>query len=443
MQPKKRKPMTLKENAKIAVAKVLSDLIQSDGIVNQGEIVFLRQAFKELKIDGSHLKKAQGMTLSDAVTVLEKCGATEKTAVLQAIQQLSGADGDIDPSEALLVAALTLAIGIPPADFQGLKAELVSIPNSNFDFRDAVLYVEPEYHQTVNRALLKEYDAIGQLLEHHGKQFFYLPITMKGLNSQRRTFKQMLRYIEPLLTDEQIQLIMHDMKGFDTPTLSKEVFLNQLESRAFQLNNPAFLFKIDNLKSGNCQDLLLLEIIQDPLETLERFYQLNDRFLQMAKSERVDDELAYTGVHKMIIDTILKFHSYEGLSRLRISDKGRLYLVDRNNAEVKIQTIGRALYILYLRHEEGIALTELADHRDELLEIYANISNYNDMERLRQTVDNLVNFVGSTINPLLSRIKKSFTALMGAQAKDYWIEGNVGRKKTINLPRGLVMDELR
>ena len=165
--------------------------------------------------------------------------------------------------------------------------------------------------------------------------------------------------------------------------------------------------------------------------------------MQMPKGKRVDDKLSYTGVHKIIIDTILKFHSNEGLSRLRITDKGRLLLVDRNNAEVKVQTIGRALYILYLRHEEGIALTELSDYRDELLEIYATISSYNDVERLRHTVDNLVDFVGTTINPLLSRIKKSFTALLGAQAKDYWIEGNVSGKKTVNLPRSLVIDELR
>lgn len=435
--------MTFKENAKTAVAKVLSDLIQSDGIVNQGEIVFLRQAFKELKIDGSHLKKSGSMTLADAVTILKKCGSAEKTAILQAIQRLSGADGDIDPNEALLVAALTLAIGISLEGTQGLKAELVSIPGKGFDLRDAVLYVEPSRDKKTNLAITKEYGAISQLLEGRGKQFFYLPLVMKELNGKRRTFRQMLRYIEPLLSDEQLQLIMHDMKGFGTPMLSKEVFLNQLDSRVFQLDGPAFLFKIDNLKSGDCQDLLLIYIDHSPLDTLERFYRLNDQLMSMPKGERVDDELSYTGVHKIIIDTILKFHSNEGLSRLRVTEKGRLLLVDRNNAEVKVQTIGRALYILYLRHEEGIALTELADFRDELLEIYATISSYNDVERLQKTVDNLVDFVGSTINPLLSRIKKSFTALLGEHAKDYWIEGNASGKKTVNLPRSLVIDELR
>ena len=324
--------MTFKENAKTAVAKVLSDLIQSDGIVNQGEIVFLRQAFKELTIDGSHLKKSGSMTLADAVTILKKCGSAEKTAILQAIQRLSGADGDIDPSEALLVAALTLAIGISLEGTQGLKAELVSIPGKGFDLRDAVLYVEPSRDKKTNLAISKEYGAISQLLEGREKQFFYLPLVMKELNGKRRTFRQMLRYIEPLLSDEQLQLILHDMKGFGTPMLSKEVFLNQLDSREFLLEGPAFLFKIDNLKSGDCQDLLLIYIDHSPLDTLERFYRLNDQLMSMPKGERVDDELSYTGVHKIIIDTILKFHSNEGLSRLRVTEKGRLLLVDRNNA---------------------------------------------------------------------------------------------------------------
>lgn len=435
--------MTFKENAKIAVAKVLSDLIQSDGIVNQGEIDFLRQSFHTLKIDGSHLKKSNGMTLSNAVAILRKCGAKEKTAILEAIQQLSGADGEIDPSEALLVAALTLAIDIPFVETRGLRAELVSIPHSDFDLHEAVLYLEPVYDRKTNQAIVREHTALCQQLELRGKHLFYLPLVMKELNGKRRTFQQMLRYIEPLLSEEQVHLILHDLKHFDTQTLSKELFLNQLDSREFQLEGPAFLFKIDNLKSETSKDLLLLYIDQDPLDTLERFYHLNDQLFQSSKGDRVSDELVYTGVHKMIIDTILKFHSNDGLSRLRISDKGRFFLLDRNNAEVKIQTLGRALYILYLRHEEGIALTALGDYREELLGIYSAISSYNDVARLQRTVDNLIDFVGSTINPLLSRIKKSFTALMGAQAKEYWIEGNVSERKKINLPRSLVIDELR
>ena len=436
--------MTFKENAKTAVAKVLSDLIQSDGIVNQGEIQYLHQAFMSMKIDNSHLKKSVGMTLSDAVAILRTCGPSEKNAIQQHIERLSGADGDIDPSETLLIAALMLSIGTKDIETHSLNAEIISIPKLTFDTHDTVIYVESEVDKKTNRSIVAEYDSICQLLEQRGKRFFYLPIFMKDLRGKARMLKQTLRYLEPLLSNEQMRLIEHDLKHINTPMLSKEIFLNYLNSRGFHLERPAFLFKIDNQKADRCQDFLLLYVDpESPLNTLQAFYALNDRLLQLPEGEPVEDELEYTGLHKIVIDTILKYHSADGLSRLLINEEGRLFLLDRNCTEVKIQALGRALYILYLRHEEGIALTELCDHRDELLAIYSVVSDYTDSERLRNTVDNLVNFVGNTMNPLLSRIKRAFTALLGEQAKDYMIEGNVRDRKKINLPRSLVIDKLR
>lgn len=435
--------MTFKENTKTAIAKVFSDLIQSDGIVNQGEIRYLHQAFKSLRIENSHLKKSVGMTLAEAVTVLRSCGPAERRTIRQHIERLSGADGDVDPSETLLIAALALSIGTTDPETPSLKADLISIPGPTFDTRDTVIYVESSIDRKANRAIVAEYDELCHLLEQRGMKFFYLPAFMKSLKGNLRTLKQTLRYLEPLLSNEQMRLIVHDMKNVDTPMLSKEIFLNYLNSRGFHLERPAFLFKIENQKASSCQDFLLLYIdTKSPLTTLRDFYAFNDRLLQLPEAEPVIDQLEYTGLHKIVIDTILKYHSAEGLSRLLIDEDGRLFLLDRNHAEVKIQALGRALYILYLRHKEGIALTELCDHRDELLAIYSSISDYTNPDRLAMTVDNLVNFVGSTINPLLSRIRRAFTALLGEQAKDYLIEGDVRDRKKINLPRTLVIDKL-
>jgi len=234
------------------------------------------------------------------------------------------------------------------------------------------------------------------------------------------------------------------MKHIDTPMLSKEIFLNYLNSRGFHLEQPAFLFKIENRKASHCQDFLLLHVdATSPLKTLQEFFAYNDKLLLLPEAEPVEDQLEYTGLHKIVIDTILKYHTADGLSRLLIDEDGRLFLLDRNRTEIKMQALARALYILYLRHEEGIALTELCDHRQELLDIYSTVSDYTNTERLRATVDNLVDFVGSTINPLLSRIRRAFTALLGEQAKEYLIEGDVRDRKKINLPRTLVIDEMR
>ena len=59
--------MKFKENHKTALAKILSDLVQCDGIVNQGEIDFLHQVYQVLDITSATQKKAIQLTLADAV----------------------------------------------------------------------------------------------------------------------------------------------------------------------------------------------------------------------------------------------------------------------------------------------------------------------------------------------------------------------------------------
>ena len=451
--------MTFKENTKTAIAKVLSDIIQCDGMVNQGEINYLRQVFRVLKINDSHLKKSGLMSLSEAVNILGFCGYAEKATLLYVIQQLTASDDNIDPSESLLLCAVLLSIDMELPETKGLKAHIVTIPNTGFDPRGTVIYVESIEHEETHHSIEKEHPSISMMLEQRGCHFCYLPHIIKDIQRKGHTFKQMLTYLEPLLSEEQLMLIENDLKSLNSSALSKEIFIHYLNDKGFHIDHPAFLFKIDNLKPNQYQDFLILDISGDPLQTLNSFFILNDtvmkiqpvvkdknyqkrlKALTMSKDAHGTDAFLYTGFHKIIIDTLLKYHSDQRLSRLRISSNGHLFLVDRNEAEVKIQSIGRALYILYLRHEEGIALTNLIDYREELMGIYAMTSDYNDEKKLRTAVDNLVNSVGNTISPMISRIKRAFTALLGEQAKDYLIDGNIGEPKKIHLDRRMILDE--
>ena len=63
--------MKFKENHKTALSKVLSDLVQCDGIVNQGEIDFLHRVNEAFGITSASRKKATTLILSDAVGTLK------------------------------------------------------------------------------------------------------------------------------------------------------------------------------------------------------------------------------------------------------------------------------------------------------------------------------------------------------------------------------------
>ena len=451
--------MKFKENHKTALAKVLSDLVQCDGIVNQGEIDFLQRVYDTFGITASSRKKATTLSLSDAVGLLKTLGNREKIAILRLFQTLSLSDDSLDLNESLLTTALLLSIDIELPETQGIKAHFVSIPNLNFDTRNAVLYVEAEYDQGVNDSLLRNYQAICELLGNAQREFFYLPMVMHELNNKRTIFLQALSYIEPTISEEQLDLIDSRIDHINSAFLSKEIFLNYLNANGLNINRPSFFFRIGDKNTSNQQDFLILEIENEPLSTLQHFFKLKDnivslhpeglsqkdeRFLQkamMAPNNAEKDELNYTGFHKILIDTVLKYTGSHEASRLYVTKRGDLFLTDRNNTEVKMPAMSKALYILFLFHEEGIPLNYLSDYKPELYRIYRQISTYGDNVLLNQAVDNLTDFVGNTLNATLSRIKKAFTDILGNDAAPYLIQGNRGARKIIHLERRLVVFE--
>lgn len=453
--------MKFKENHKNALAKVLSDLVQSDGIVNQGEIDCLNHVYKVLGITSANQQKATTLTLSQATHLLKSLGHAEKMAVLKIVQHLSVSDDALDHNESLLITAMLLAIGINLPETEGIKANLVTIPNLNLDTRNAVLYVESEYHKTINQQIEIQYDAISKLLHSSQREFFYLPKVMRDIQGKKATFRNILGYIEPTLSEEQLDIIDRDLELLNSAALSKEVFLNYLDINGFNLEQPSFFFKINSARPSMHQDFLILEINDDPLTTLQRFYALEANIatlkpqgltekeqrslkkLEPKEATGTKDELQYTGFHKTIIDTLLKYNGNHGISRLYVTANGDLYLTDRNNTEVKMPALCKALYILFLLHEDGISLNYLDDYKSELYRIYRQISTYNDNDLLHQAVDNLTDFVGTTMNANLSRIKKAFKSILGDEATLYLIQGDKGEKKTINLDRRYVVFEDR
>ena len=150
------------------------------------------------------------------------------------------------------------------------------------------------------------------------------------------------------------------------------------------------------------------------------------------------------------------------LRRLFVKDDGRLFLEgdkntgngNNNTIEVQLSPVHRAVYLLFLRHEEGIEFKRLSEYRDELLDIYDRIFPDGDKAKMHETVDRLTNPLDNAINEKCSRIKSAFTALMDDYSASYYIIGSQAeridpssprrwfrRLKVITLPRKLVVFE--
>ena len=127
------------------------------------------------------------------------------------------------------------------------------------------------------------------------------------------------------------------------------------------------------------------------------------------------------------------------LSRMVVTEVGRIILPDYNEMEIEMRPTAKALYLLYLKYADGIAFKDLPDYKDELMKIYAKVSNLSNGDAQREAVEALVDPFQNTINVTCSRVKEAFVSRFNNDLADYYvISGKRGEAKKIKLNRGLV-----
>ncbi len=122
-----------------------------------------------------------------------------------------------------------------------------------------------------------------------------------------------------------------------------------------------------------------------------------------------------------------------------IEHNNRIFLTGFSNIEIRLRPLEKALYLLFLRYPAGIYLTSLCDHRQELYDIYASISNRGTQQDIKTRIDDMTNALNNSVNEKMSRIKRVFEESIGRElAKQYYIKGESGEVKKIHLDRGFL-----
>ena len=131
----------------------------------------------------------------------------------------------------------------------------------------------------------------------------------------------------------------------------------------------------------------------------------------------------------------------EPLSELIITDDYRI-LIGANRKEVHLEPLVKAVYLLFLKHPEGIMFKCLPDYREELAQIYVKLKPYGMSERVVQSIEDVTNPLLNSINEKCARIRGAFVGQFDDHmARHYYIDGLRGEAKKIDLPRNLVVWE--
>lgn len=126
------------------------------------------------------------------------------------------------------------------------------------------------------------------------------------------------------------------------------------------------------------------------------------------------------------------------LSKLRITKQYKILLVDYDK-EIKMGPLPKTVFLFFLRHPEGVMFSHLQDYKQELREIYGRVCTNDDLEKMEQSISRLIDPFDNSICEKCAAVKKAFVMnVSDTVAKNYYINGSQGEKKSISLDRNLV-----
>ena len=163
--------MTFEREERIAFARIISDLIEADFIVEEEEMESFDRIRneKDFSITMSMLSEAKTMTFAEAVGTLQALrDEAKKARIREKLHHMSLSDGTCVPLEALQIMAVNYAL-------DG-KAQVFSIPEgSSFIENMKVIYIENEDHTPTDAYIRQHYRAISNEFRLAGFNFVYIP----------------------------------------------------------------------------------------------------------------------------------------------------------------------------------------------------------------------------------------------------------------------------
>ena len=135
----------------------------------------------------------------------------------------------------------------------------------------------------------------------------------------------------------------------------------------------------------------------------------DQKFVSLTLLEDMDvrvQKLRAKGLNEWTFRSLFKTKAQ--LSRLVITKDYRILLPDYNDIEVKMEPLVKAVYFLFLNHPGGIIFKELADYREELLNIYKKLKPMGLNKRTIQSIEDVTNPLLNSINEKCARIRSAF-----------------------------------
>jgi len=93
---------TLNYNAKIAILRLLQEIMNADHFVHENELEYMNQVMASFKLDDSHREEVDNLEMNEAMDVVKELTSSQKSLTAQMMGKMVIIDKDINYNEVIL-----------------------------------------------------------------------------------------------------------------------------------------------------------------------------------------------------------------------------------------------------------------------------------------------------------------------------------------------------
>ena len=213
----------MRHHQKIAIARLISDLIKSDDVICKEEIALYNNIVCSFEISQDELHEAQFISQAEAVGYIRHMPFAEQKKIFSLLKKAAYSDNSCVAREALLLLTLSLTL----SDTVNKYHLLSSLVKGGRNQEKYVMYIESDYMPAINQEIEEQYDTIANLLHLWKFEFIYIPKLTRSFSEMDRNYLcDIIRYMNPRLSGEMIQNLYDRLTTFTTENFTQEYLAN-------------------------------------------------------------------------------------------------------------------------------------------------------------------------------------------------------------------------
>ena len=297
---------------KIAFARIITDLIEADFVVEADEMQFFERIISKecFGISDAMLVEAKKMDFAKALSILKGLEFDSRKLVVDTLKQLSMSDGVCVPLEAMLIFAVEQVLMN--------DAMLHSIPQSGIDIDNLkAIYIENEVSE-IGSQIEARLSSIVSEMKLVGFDFVYIPRIIQDFGRMDHDYlKKVVKYMIPSISDERVDTICNNLRELTTAKFCRDLLYKKLGMNLIDCK-PSLLIKVNDsdivdkyeseaVERVRYSNFLQLELREDATEEIhsiiEQYHSMISCSITVESKPRIP-KFVYTGFHRTLFDLI-------------------------------------------------------------------------------------------------------------------------------------------